>query len=151
LSEDGKEEFVAKHRADYEALRKAHSAPRQQVISLEIARTRRTPIDWCAEDLPVPAFTGVRALDNFPLATLREFIDWTPIFHAWGLKGSYPRILEDERQGEQARQIITEANALLDRIIKEKLITARGVYGFFRANSVGDDVELYSDETRAKV
>jgi 5-methyltetrahydrofolate--homocysteine methyltransferase len=151
LSEDGKEEFVAKHRADYEALRKAHSAPRQQVISLEIARTRRTPIDWCAEDLPVPAFTGVRALDNFPLATLREFIDWTPLFHAWGLKGVYPRILEHPEQGEQARQIFTDANALLDRIIEKNLITARGVYGFFPANAVGDDVELYTDQTRGKV
>ena len=151
LSEDGKEEFVAKHRADYEALRKAHSAPRQQVISLEIARTRRTPIDWCAEDLPVPAFTGVRALNNFPLATLREFIDWTPIFHAWGLKGVYPRILEHPEQGEQARQIFTDANALLDRIIEKNLITARGVYGFFPANAVGDDVELYTDQTRGKV
>jgi 5-methyltetrahydrofolate--homocysteine methyltransferase len=151
LSEDGKAAFVEQHRADYEALRKAYSAPRQQGVSLETARKRRTPIEWRAEDLPEPEFMGVRVLDDFPLATLREFIDWTPIFHAWGLKGSYPRILEDERQGEQARQIITEANALLDRIIEKKLITARGVYGFFPANAVGDDVELYSDETRAKV
>jgi 5-methyltetrahydrofolate--homocysteine methyltransferase len=151
LSEDGKAAFVEQHRADYEALRKAHSAPRQQGVSLETARKRRTPIEWRAEDLPKPEFMGVRVLDDFPLATLREFIDWTPIFHAWGLKGSYPRILEDERQGEQARQIITEANALLDRIIEKKLITARGVYGFFPASAVGDDVELYSDETRATV
>jgi 5-methyltetrahydrofolate--homocysteine methyltransferase len=151
LSEDGKAAFVEQHRADYEALRKAYSAPRQQGVSLETARKRRTPIEWRAEDLPEPEFMGVRVLDDFPLATLREFIDWTPIFHAWGLKGSYPRILEDERQGEQARQIITEANALLDRIIEKKLITARGVYGFFPANAVGDDVELYGDETRAKV
>ena len=151
LSEDGKAAFVEQHRADYEALRKAYSAPRQQGVSLETARKRRTPIEWRAESLPEPEFMGVRVLDDFPLATLREFIDWTPIFHAWGLKGSYPRILEDERQGEQARQIITEANALLDRIIEKKLITARGVYGFFPANAVGDDVELYGDETRAKV
>jgi 5-methyltetrahydrofolate--homocysteine methyltransferase len=151
LSEDGKAAFVEQHRADYEALRKAYSAPRQQGVSLETARKRRTPIEWRAENLPEPEFMGVRVLDDFPLATLREFIDWTPIFHAWGLKGSYPRILEDERQGEQARQIITEANALLDRIIEKKLITARGVYGFFPANAVGDDVELYGDETRAKV
>ena len=98
-----------------------------------------------------PAFTGVRVLDNFPLATLREFIDWTPFFHTWELKGVYPRILEDERQGAQARQIFTEANALLDRIIEKNLITARGVYGFFPANAVGDDVELYTDETRGQV
>ena len=151
LSDDGKPAFVAQHRADYEALRKAHSAPRQKVVSLETARARRTPIEWRAEDLPVPAFTGVRVLDNFPLATLREFIDWTPFFHTWGLKGVYPRILEHEEHGAQARQIFTEANALLDVIIEKNLITARGVYGFFPANAVGDDVELYTDGTREKV
>jgi 5-methyltetrahydrofolate--homocysteine methyltransferase len=151
LSEDGKAEFVVKHRADYEALRKAHSAPRQKVVSLETARKRRTPIEWRAEDLPVPAFTGVRVLDNFPLSTLREFIDWTPFFHTWGLKGVYPRILDHEDQGAQARQIFTEANALLDVIIEKNLITARGVYGFFPASAVGDDVELYTDGSREKV
>jgi 5-methyltetrahydrofolate--homocysteine methyltransferase len=151
LSEEGKPEFVVRHRADYEALRKAHSAPRQTVVSLEAARARRTPIEWRAEDLPVPAFTGVRVLDNFPLATLRDFIDWTPLFHAWGLKGVYPRILEHEEQGEQARQVFKDANALLDIIIEKNLITARGVYGFFPASAVGDDIELYTDNTRGNV
>ena len=100
--------------------------------------------------MPAPAFTGVRVLDNFPLATLRDFIDWSPFFHTWGLKGIYPRIFEHPEQGEQARQLFTEANALLDRIIEKKLITARGVYGFFPANAVGDDVELYTDDTHDK-
>jgi 5-methyltetrahydrofolate--homocysteine methyltransferase len=150
LSEDGKAEFVAQHRADYEALRKAHAAPRQTVVPLETARARRTPIEWRAEDLPSPEFTGVRVLDNFPLATLRDFIDWTPIFHAWGLKGVYPRIFEHPEQGEQAGQIFADANSLLDRIIEKNLITARGVYGFFPASAVGDDVVLYADETREK-
>ncbi len=151
LSDDGKAAFVTQHRADYEAVRKAHSAPRQKGVSLEIARTRRTPIQWRAEDLPSPSFTGVRVLEDFPLATLREFVDWTPFFHTWELKGVYPRILEDERQGAQARQIFAEANALLDSMIDEKLIMARGVYGFFPANVVSDDVELYTDCRRAKV
>ncbi|MGP0095597.1 MAG: vitamin B12 dependent-methionine synthase activation domain-containing protein, partial [Terriglobales bacterium] len=148
LSDEGKTAFVAQHSANYEALRKAHSAPRLTVVSLETARKRRTPIQWRAEDLPAPAFTGVRVLDDFPLATLRDFIDWTPFFHTWGLKGVYPRILEHDGQGVQARQIFTEANALLDVIIRKKLITARGVYGFFPASAVGDDVELYTDDTR---
>jgi 5-methyltetrahydrofolate--homocysteine methyltransferase len=82
---------------------------------------------------------------------LREFIDWSPFFHTWGLKGIYPRILDDKRQGEQARQIFAEANVLLDRIIEQNLITARGVYGLFPANAVGDDVELYTDGTRGEV
>jgi 5-methyltetrahydrofolate--homocysteine methyltransferase len=151
LSEEGKPLFVAEHRASYEKLRKLHAAPQAKLVTLEEARARRTQITWRAEDLPTPEFTGVRVLEDFPLATLREFIDWTPFFHTWELKGVYPRILEDERQGEQARQIFAEANALLDQMIEKKLITARGVYGLFPANAVGDDVELYADETRGEV
>jgi 5-methyltetrahydrofolate--homocysteine methyltransferase len=151
LSDEGKSAFVAQHRADYDALRKAHSAPKLSVVSLEAARKRRTPIKWRAEDLPVPAFTGVRVLDKFPLATLREFIDWSPFFHTWGLKGIYPRIVEHEEHGAQARQVFAEGNALLDVIIEKKLITARGVYGFFPASAVGDDVELYTDDKRETV
>jgi 5-methyltetrahydrofolate--homocysteine methyltransferase len=93
----------------------------------------------------------VRVLDNFPLNTLREFIDWSPFFHTWGLKGIYPRIFEHKEQGAQARQLFEEGNALLDVIVENKLITARGVYGLFPANAVGDDVELYADDTRGKV
>jgi 5-methyltetrahydrofolate--homocysteine methyltransferase len=151
LSEESKPAFVAQHRAEYEALRKAHTAPRQKVLSLATARARRTPIEWRAEDIPVPAFTGVRVLDGFPLATLREFIDWTPFFHTWELKGVYPRILEHEVYGEQARQLFTEAQALLDRIVEKNLITARGVYGLFPAHAVGDDIELYTDSARETV
>jgi len=151
LSDAGKSAFVAQHRADYEALRKAHSAPRLSVVSLEEARKRRTPIKWRAEDLPTPSFTGVRVLDDFPLAMLREFIDWSPFFHTWGLKGIYPRILEHEERGAQARQVFTEGNALLDVIIEKKLIMARGVYGLFPASAVGDDVELYTDDKREMV
>jgi 5-methyltetrahydrofolate--homocysteine methyltransferase len=151
LSEDGKAEFVARHRAEYEAIRKSHSVPRQRVVSLEEARSRRTPIQWHAEDIPIPAFTGVRALADFPLATLREFIDWTPFFHTWELKGVYPRILDDEKQGAQARLVFSEANALLDQIIEKNLIHARGVYGFFPANAIGDDIDLYTDCTRGTV
>jgi len=145
LSEDGKQLFVAQHRADYEKIRKAHSAPRAKLLPIETARSRKTPIEWRPEDIPAPAFTGVRVLDNFPLATLREYIDWTPFFHTWELKGVYPRILDDERQGEQARQIFTEANALLDLMIEKNLIIARGVYGLFPANAIGDDVQLYTN------
>jgi len=151
LSDEGKPTFVAKHRTEYEAVRKSHAAPRQTVVAIEEARSRRTPILWRAEDIPTPTFTGVRVLDNFPLDTLREFIDWSPFFHTWGLKGIYPRIFDHEEQGAQARQIFKEGNALLDVILEKKLITARGVYGLFPANAVGDDVELYADEKRVKV
>jgi 5-methyltetrahydrofolate--homocysteine methyltransferase len=151
LSDEGKSAFVMQHRADYAALRKAHSAPKLTIVSLEDARKRRTPIEWHAEDLPTPAFTGVRVLDNFPLATLREFIDWSPFFHTWGLKGIYPRILDHAEHGAQARQVFSEGNALLDFIIEKKLITARGVYGLFPASAIGDDVELYADNMREEL
>ena len=151
LSDESKPAFVARHRTEYEAVRKAHAAPKQPTVSIEVARSRRTPIVWRGEDIPAPSFTGVRVLDNFPLATLREFIDWSPFFHAWGMKGIYPRIFEHEQQGAQARQLFKEGNALLDMIVEKKLITARGVYGLFHANAVGDDVELYADDKRDKV
>ena len=89
-------------------------------MPLEAARANRTPIEWRAEDCRRPSVTGVRVLDDFPLATLREYIDWTPFFHTWELKGVYPRILEHEKYGEQARQIFAEGNALLDTIIAEE-------------------------------
>ncbi|MGD0648613.1 MAG: methionine synthase, partial [Acidobacteriaceae bacterium] len=154
LSEDGKEDFVARHRTEYEALRKSHATPRQPLVSLEVARERRTPIEWRAEDNPTPATLGVQVLDNFPLATLREYIDWTPFFHTWGMKGIYPRILSQEgehaEQGSEARKIFADANTLLDRIVAENLITARGVYGLFPANAIGDDVQLFTDEAHTE-
>ena len=148
LSEESRGQFVAQHRAEYDAVRKTHASQRLKTISIEAARGRRTPIEWRAQDVLTPEFTGVRVLDNFPLTTLREFIDWTPFFHTWELKGVYPRILDDEKQGEQARQLFTEANALLDKIVDQNLLTARAVYGFFPANANGDDVALYADASR---
>ncbi len=151
LSDEAKPAFVAGLRTEYDALRTAYAQPRQPVVLLEEARARRTPITWRREDLAQPSFTGVRVLDNFSLAALRPFIDWSPLFHAWGLKGVYPRILDDETQGELARQLLDEANAMLDLLIETGPVTARGVYGLFPANAVGDDVELYTDETRTAV
>ncbi|HET9930947.1 MAG TPA: methionine synthase, partial [Polyangiaceae bacterium] len=150
LSAETRDTFVKEHQAEYERVRKMHATPKQKLIPLEKARQHRTPIQWRAEDVPQPAFTGLRVLNDFSLATLRDFIDWTPFFHTWELKGVYPRILEHEKYGEQARQLFAEANALLDKIIQNKWLTARGVYGFFPANSRGDDVVLYSDATREK-
>jgi 5-methyltetrahydrofolate--homocysteine methyltransferase len=143
---DGKAEFVRQHRAEYDDLRRLHSGTRQKLLPIAAARANRTPIDWRAEDLPAPEFRGARVLDDVPLATLREYIDWTPFFHTWELKGVYPRILEHEKYGEQARQIFAEGNALLDVMVRERLIRARGVYGFWRANAVGDDVDLYGED-----
>src|SRR6185503_4792315 len=151
LSDDGKDAFVAQHRTDYATIRRNHASSRQPLVPLETARARRTPIAWRAEDVARPDVTGPRVLDDFPIATLRDYIDWTPFFHTWELKGVYPRILDDEKYGPQARQIYAEANALLDRIIAERLLTARAVYGLFPASAVGDDVDVYTDATRGQV
>ncbi len=151
LSQEGKEQFVTQLHMEYDRLRRMHSAPQQKTVDIETARRRRTAIHWRAEDIAVPSFTGIRVLDDFPLATLREYIDWTPFFHTWEMKGVYPRILDDPEKGAQARQLFQEANVLLDQIIGQKLLLARGVYGFFPANAVGDDVELFTDASRTQV
>jgi 5-methyltetrahydrofolate--homocysteine methyltransferase len=151
LSEEKKVEFVLQHRADYEQLRRIHGAPKHKLLSIEAARANAPTFEWRKDDIPSPEFTGVRVLDDFPLATLRNYIDWTPFFHTWELRGVYPQILENEKYGEQARTILTEANALLDEIIARRLLRARGVYGLFPANAVGDDVELYTNASRGDV
>ena len=151
LSDDGKAEFVETHRAEYEVIRKNHAAPKQTLVPIAEARIRRTPIVWREEDLAVPEFTGVRVLEDFPLATLREYIDWSPFFHTWGMKGIYPRILTEGEKGKEAQKIFDDAQVLLDKIIAEKLIRARGVYGLFPANAVGDDIDVYTDETRGEL
>ena len=150
LNDEKKAAFVVQHRADYEQLRRIHAAPKHKLLPIETARANATPLEWRAEDISTPEFTGVRVLEDFPLATLRDYIDWTPFFHTWELKGVYPAILEHAQYGEQARTIFEEANVLLDEIVAKRLLRARGVYGLFPANAVGDDVELYTDASRKK-
>jgi 5-methyltetrahydrofolate--homocysteine methyltransferase len=151
ISDEQRSAFDAKNRDEQARLRAQHAGQVQKLVSIEEARRNCTPIKWRAEDIPQPDFIGVRVLEDFPLATLREFIDWSPFFHTWELRGRYPSILEHEKYGEQARKLFAEANELLDRIIAEKLIEARGVYGFFPANAVDDDIEVYTDESRTAV
>jgi 5-methyltetrahydrofolate--homocysteine methyltransferase len=151
LSDDKRAAFIAAHRADFEQLRRMHGNSKHTLVTLDAARARRTPIAWRADDVPQPDHTGVRVLDSFPLATLRDFIDWTPFFHTWELRGVFPQILENEKYGEQARTIFAEAQVLLGEIIAKKLLRARAVYGLFPANAVGDDVELYTDASRSGV
>jgi 5-methyltetrahydrofolate--homocysteine methyltransferase len=151
LSHEAKAGFVEQHRAEYEKLRRAHAGPRTKLLSLAAARENRTPIVWRPEDIATPEFTGARVLEDVPLAILREYIDWTPFFATWELKGAYPAILEHEVVGEQARSVYADANALLDTFIAKNSLRARAVYGFFPANAVGDDVELYTDDSRKQL
>jgi 5-methyltetrahydrofolate--homocysteine methyltransferase len=151
LSEEQKPDFVARNREEQQAARELHAARRveKKMLSLAQARKRHAPIDWKAADVAAPEFTGVRVLNNYPLEELVPYIDWTPFFHTWELHGRFPAILDDAVVGEAASKVYEEAQALLTRIVDEKLLTARAVYGLFPANSVGDDVELYTDETRS--
>jgi 5-methyltetrahydrofolate--homocysteine methyltransferase len=142
LSEEGRAAFIEKHNAEYEKVRRTHAAPRLPAVPLEAARERRTAIEWNSRDIPTPSFTGVKVLKDFPLEELRDYIDWSPFFHTWGLKGLYPKIFEHPGYGAQAKQLFAEGQALLDRIIAGKLISAQGVYGLFPANAIGDDVQL---------
>jgi 5-methyltetrahydrofolate--homocysteine methyltransferase len=146
---DNKSAFVTQHRADYEQLRRTHGAPKHKLVPLDEARAARTPIAWRAEDVARPGRLGVQVLDHFPLATLRDFIDWTPLFHTWELRGVFPQILEHEKYGEQARTIFAEAQAMLRTIIAKDQLRARAVYGLFPASGEGDDVVLYRDDTRS--
>ncbi|MFO0676190.1 MAG: methionine synthase [Polyangiaceae bacterium] len=151
LSTEARAAFVADHQVEMEKLRRLHTGPKKDLVSLEAARANRTPVTFTSADVAKPASTGVHVLERFPLATLREFIDWTPFFHTWELKGVYPRIFEHATYGDQAKKVFAEANVLLDTIVSKNLFEARAVYGIFPAASVGDDVELYTDASRTKV
>jgi 5-methyltetrahydrofolate--homocysteine methyltransferase len=155
LNEELKSAFDKKTREDYERLRREHSArtQRKNFLPIEEARANRTRIDWDAYIPPKPEFLGVRAyasnLGTVSLRTLVEYIDWSPFFHAWELRGRYPAIFEDPKLGQQARELFDDAQKLLDRIVAKDLLIARGVHAFWPANSVGDDVDLYADDDRA--
>lgn len=139
--------------ADYASLRERHAQKNERpMVTLEKARANRTPIEWDGYTPPVPAQgLGVREFHNYDLAELREYIDWQPFFNAWEMKGRFPDILNNPVSGEAARKLYDDAQAMLDTLIAEKWLTANGVIGFFPANAVGDDVELYTDETRTQV
>ncbi|HZM05210.1 MAG TPA: methionine synthase [Candidatus Saccharimonadales bacterium] len=143
--------YVKKNREEQEKLREQHSGQRAKLISIEEARRRGPKFEWKAEDLAKPEFIGARTLMSVPLEEIVPLIDWSPFFHTWELRGRYPAILQHEKYGSQARELFADAQGLLDRIVNKKLLRATGVYGFFPANSIGDDVEIYTDATRKHV
>jgi 5-methyltetrahydrofolate--homocysteine methyltransferase len=144
LDTDRRARLDTENRADQERLRGLHAEKgRKPLLSFREARTRRTPIDWHADDLATPPFTGARMVDE-NIATLREYVDWTFFFHAWELKGRYPAILDDPEKGAVARDLFAGANELLDEVAREGSLQARGVFGFWPASADGDDVVLES-------
>jgi 5-methyltetrahydrofolate--homocysteine methyltransferase len=151
LNQDLKGDFDTQTRSDYAALREAHAAGTRdkKVVTIEQARANGEKIDWSSYEPPQPDFTGLRSVEP-ELSTLVPYIDWSPFFHTWELRGRYPAIFEDPVVGEQARELFDDAQALLNRIVREKLLTARGVFALWPANSVGDDVEIYADASRTE-
>ncbi|NNN70484.1 methionine synthase [Vibrio sp. 3-2(1)] len=153
LSDELRPAFVEKLNIDYERTRDQHhrKTPRTKPVSLEVARANKAVIDWDNYTPPVPAKLGVHVFDDFDVATLRRYIDWTPFFMTWSLMGKYPTIFEHEEVGEEAQSLFHDANALLDRVEREGLLKARGICALFPAASVGDDIEVYRDESRTEV
>jgi 5-methyltetrahydrofolate--homocysteine methyltransferase len=152
-SESGSQarEFAAKVAAEYEAIRVERGDGRKEkLVSLEVARANAYPIDWSVYAPPKPAVTGTRIFAEYPLHELIERIDWTPFFRAWELAGNYPGILEDKVVGESARKLYSDARKMLEHIVREKWLTAKGVVSFWPCRRDGDDVVLYEDETRSK-
>jgi 5-methyltetrahydrofolate--homocysteine methyltransferase len=152
LSDDLREDFLAKIRQEYEEVRQRHGGRKAQapMHGIEQARANAFHGDWLHYPPPKPAFLGIRVFDGYPLADLVPFIDWSPFFHTWELAGSYPKILDDEVVGEQARTLLRDAKAMLATLVEENWLTARAVVGFFPANRLGDDLILYTDETRSE-
>jgi 5-methyltetrahydrofolate--homocysteine methyltransferase len=148
IDKDVRDAYIAKIRDAQDKERDAF-AERQskKLVPYAEACERRFQTDWSTVDIPEPAFTGKKVLDDFPLTKLVEYIDWSPFFMAWELKGKYPRIFEDEHVGEEAKKLYADAQQMLTKIVDEKLLTARGVYGFYPANSDDDDIILYEPGT----
>jgi 5-methyltetrahydrofolate--homocysteine methyltransferase len=138
---------MAEIKADYDALRARHAQKSERPqLTFEKAKANATPVDWSSYVPPTPATPGVHTLADYDLAELREFIDWQPFFNSWEMKGKFPDILNSPTAGEAATKLYEDAQAMLDRMIAEKWVTAHGVYGLFPAASTGEDVVVYEDD-----
>jgi 5-methyltetrahydrofolate--homocysteine methyltransferase len=153
LSEDQKDDYVAKVHAEYGEVRERHANKKSNVrlLSVADARANKSKIDWGAYAPPVPRKLGLEVFPNYPLDELARYIDWGPFFQTWELHGKYPAILQDAVVGEQATQLYNDALKMLKELIAGRKLTANGVIGLFAANSVGDDIEIYTDDSRTKV
>ena len=150
LSKEQNEKYVHSVKQEYDNLRFMHKNRKddKKFLKIDHARNRALRIDWKNSKVTKPAFTGNKIFNDFPLEQLKEVIDWTPFFQTWELKGKYPDIFDDPSNGKEAKKLFDDANKLLDEVIKGKLLTAKAVIGLYPANSVGDDIELYTDDTR---
>ncbi len=153
LSSSLRKDFVDQVKKEYEELKNSYLQAKEKTayVTLEEARRNKLVINWENEHIPVPRFTGIKTFSDFPLGEIRDYISWVFFFVVWQLRGKFPEILNDPKLGVEASKLFSDANELLDRVISNKLLTANGVIGIFPANSVGDDIEVYSDTKRSKV
>jgi len=150
LSDTERAGYIQGIRSEYVKVRETHLAneAKKQRITLAAARSNKFAIDWKGYAPPKPSFLGARTFTSYPLAELAPYIDWTPFFQTWELKGRYPAILSDNKVGAEAKKLFADAQEMLKRLVAEKWLTANAVVGFWPANSAGDDIELFKDEER---
>jgi 5-methyltetrahydrofolate--homocysteine methyltransferase len=150
MNKDNREGFIGSIKQEYERMRISHKGRKdnKKFLTIEEARNRGLKIDWKNTQVTKPSFTGNKVFENFPLEKIRERIDWTPFFQTWEMKGKYPKIFDDANYGSEAKKLFDEANRLLDDIISNKWLKANAVVGLYPANSVGDDIALYSNDKR---
>jgi 5-methyltetrahydrofolate--homocysteine methyltransferase len=150
ISKETRGGFIKDVQGEYAKIAASHASERgpQRRLTIGQARENRFKPDWQSYAPARPSFLGVRALDSYDLGELARYIDWTPFFQTWEMKGRYPGILEDAKQGAAARALFKDAQAMLKRMVDEKWLTARAAFGFWPANADGDDIVLYTDETR---
>ena len=152
VSDEAAGRFIAEVTAEYQRVREQHAAKKgPELIALAEARANATQIDWTGYAPPKPKFIGRRLFRNYDLAMIAKYVDWGPFFQTWDLHGKFPQILADEVVGEHARQVFAEGEKMLERIVAERWLTANGALAFFPANSVGDDIEVYTDESRREL
>ena len=151
MKPDSRRELDRENRHAQEKDRESFKKRRERkLVSYAEAVAKRFKIDWAHADVPKPAFQGTRVLNDLPLDTLVPYIDWSPFFMSWEMKGKYPEILKDPAAGKEARDLFARAETMLQTLLTKKAIVARGIYGFFPANSEGDDIVIYTDERRTK-
>ena len=148
ISSDHRDEYIAKNLEDQQKLVASYQGRQQKLVSYETACKNAFQTDWKELEVPQPAFTGTRVLTDFPLSEIRPYIDWSPFFMTWELKGKYPRIFEDKTVGSQAKELFHDANQLIDEVIEKNIIQANAVYGFWPAGSQDGDVVVFTDEGR---
>lgn len=153
VNTENREEYMKGMREEYDKTREAHLKKRsvKSFLPLAQAQEKSFKIDWSTYQPTVPSFFGTKAIIDFPLEELVPYIDWTPFFHTWELRGSYPRILSDEKVGPEATKVFNDAQVMLKDLVQNKRLQANGVIGFWPANSIGDDIELYTDDSRTEV